>query len=237
MALTRGDLQSRDRGPILKLMRRSLAWLSVVLMLLPATAAIEATTIVAAADPADLALASKAVFVGRAGSSRTVGGSSYLATETELEILEVVKGPLQIGERVVVVAPGGMAGLAGPSRVRRLPAGETYLFFADQALGRWQPRLLADSVLRRVSARTVLGAARRGEIERWRSVAQRHAGPRTGEGRQFIAALRHHAGKAGGWRLGAASSPSELFPQSVKAAPGVCAFMSYRRAADALAEV
>jgi len=110
-----------------------------------------ATTIVPAADPGELALDSGAVFLARAGAGRVVSRPSFLATETELEVLSVISGPLAVGETVRVAVPGGELDGIGwvVAGSPRFVEGDAYLIFADRgADGRWRPRLLADSVLR-----------------------------------------------------------------------------------------
>ena len=116
----------------------------------------EATTIVPAADPGELALDSHAVFLARAGESRVLARSNYIATSTELEVVSVIKGSITPGEVIESIVPGGSRDGVGwaVSGVPHFVVGEVYLFFADQnPRGRWQPRLLADSVLRREIAK------------------------------------------------------------------------------------
>jgi hypothetical protein len=111
-----------------------------------------ATTIVPAADPGELARDSQAVFLARAGESRVLQRSSYISTATELEILTVIKGSIASGEVIESIVPGGEKDGVGwaVSGVPKLETGRVYLFFADRdPRGRWQPRLMADSVLRR----------------------------------------------------------------------------------------
>ena len=132
---------------------RGLVTLGITLLVVAPAAA---TTIVPAADPGELALDSQAVFLARAGASRVVERPSYLATVTELEVVSVVKGSLSPGDVVESIVPGGVKDGVGwvvagaPKHV----AGEVYLFYADRdPRGRWQPRLMADSVLRQAIAK------------------------------------------------------------------------------------
>ena len=94
----------------------------------------------------------------------------YLATATELEVISVIKGSLLPGDVIEIdrswrrFKDGVGWVVAGAPK---LEAGEVYLFFADRnPRGRWQPRLMADSVLRRddfaEDGSTVLVAARGG---------------------------------------------------------------------------
>ena len=111
-----------------------------------------ATTIIPASDPGELALDSHAVFLARAGESRVVARSNYVATAIELEVIRVVKGSMRPGEVIEAIVPGGSIDGIGwaVSGAPKLEPGKVYLFFADQdPRGRWQPRLMADSVLRR----------------------------------------------------------------------------------------
>ena len=99
---------------------------------------------------------SHAVFLARAGESRVLARSNYIATSTELEVVSVIKGSITPGEVIESIVPGGSRDGVGwaVSGVPHFVVGEVYLFFADQnPRGRWQPRLLADSVLRREIAK------------------------------------------------------------------------------------
>jgi hypothetical protein len=134
-------------------MRRHAPWPIVLLLLTLGVGSVGATTIVPAADPGELALESQAVFLARAGESRVVKRPYFVATVTELEVLSVIKGPLSPGDMIDSISPGGSKGalVSAVAGAAKLDAGEVYLFFADQSpRGRWQPRLMADSVLRRV---------------------------------------------------------------------------------------
>ncbi len=133
-------------------MRRHAHWLVVSLLLTLGAGSAGATTIVPAADPGELALDSHAVFLARAGDSRVVARANYLATVTELEIVTVIKGSLLPGGVIESIVPGGFKDGVGwaVSGAPKLEVGNVYLFFADEdPRGRWQPRLMADSVLRR----------------------------------------------------------------------------------------
>ena len=78
--------------------------------------------------------------------------ANYIVTTTELEVMSVIKGQLAPGEVIESVVPGGEKDGFGwaVSGTPKLEEGQVYLFFADRnPRGRWQPRLMADSVLRR----------------------------------------------------------------------------------------
>ena len=135
-------------------MRTRLSTHALLAVALLFSAVAGATTIIPAADPGELALDSQAVFLARAGASTVERRSGYLSTVTALEVLSVVKGNMESGDRVEVVAPGGEKNGSGwaVAGSPRLAEGEVYLFFADRGRdGQWQPRLLADSVLQRAS--------------------------------------------------------------------------------------
>ncbi|MBD3854448.1 MAG: hypothetical protein IFJ96_06670, partial [Acidobacteria bacterium] len=137
--------------PIIEVVRYRLFPLAALGFAMLAVLPAAATTIVPAADPGELALDSEAVFLARAGISRVVSRPSYLATTTELEVVSVVKGPLSSGSVIEVIVPGGVKNGIGwvVAGAPKLESGEVYLFFADRdPRGRWQPRLMADSVLR-----------------------------------------------------------------------------------------
>ena len=136
-------------------MRRHAPWFIVLLLLTLQAGFAGATTIIPAADPGELALDSQAVFLARAGASRVLGRPGYLATATELEVVRVIKGSLIPGDVIENIVPGGdMNGIGwAVAGSPKLEAGEVYLFFSDQdPHGRWQPRLMADSVLRQAIA-------------------------------------------------------------------------------------
>ncbi|MCG6948391.1 MAG: matrixin family metalloprotease [Acidobacteria bacterium] len=133
-------------------MRRVPLYLAGLMMLALSSGYAEATTIVPAADPGELARDSHAVFLARAGASRAVERPGYLATATDMEVVKVIKGPLAVGEVIESIVPGGFSDGIGwaVAGAPKLEEGEVYLFFADRdPRGRWQPRLMADSVLRR----------------------------------------------------------------------------------------
>jgi hypothetical protein len=133
-------------------MEKHALWLLALLMLALSAGIASATTIVPAADPGKLASDSRAVFLARAGESRVVERENFIATVTGLEIVSVVKGPLDSGDIIEIVVPGGVKNGVGwaVAGSPMLDQGRVYLFFADKNLrGRWQPRLMAASVLRR----------------------------------------------------------------------------------------
>ena len=156
MALTGRVLMLDPHKRILEGMRRHAQWPILLLLLILSAGFSGATTIVPAADPGELALDSHAVFLARAGESRVLFRSNYVATGTELEVVSVIKGSIVPGQVIEFIVPGGSKDGVGwaVSGVPHLEMGEVYLFFADQnPRGRWQPRLLADSVLRREIAK------------------------------------------------------------------------------------
>jgi hypothetical protein len=124
----------------------------VLLLLALGAGSAGATTIIPAADPGELAHDSHAVFLARAGESRILSRPGYVVTSTELVVVRVLKGPMEPGDIVESVVPGGDMGGFGwaVAGAPKLEVGEVYLFFSDRnPRGRWQPRLMADSVLRR----------------------------------------------------------------------------------------
>ena len=201
-----------------------------MLAVLPAAA----TTIVPAADPGELALDSEAVFLARAGISRVVSRPSYLATTTELEVVSVVKGPLSSGSVIEVIVPGGVKNGIGwvVAGAPKLESGEVYLFFADRdPRGRWQPRLMADSVLRQAITEDgskvfvpLEEASRLSRVGGFGPDASLVPGPVNKE--KFIVALERRLGGKPGWDWAplVRDDGSDLY---AKDAPTGCVFMTY----------
>jgi hypothetical protein len=192
-----------------------------------------ATTIVPAADPGELALDSHAVFLARAGASRVLARSKYIATETELEVVAVIKGSLLPGDVIESIVPGGFKDGAGwaVSGTPKLETGEVYLFFADQnPRGRWQPRLLADSVLRRETAEdgsTILVALEEASqltrISKFGGAAALIPGPV--KEAAFLEAIDQSLDGESGWDWSSMMAEYQDVSALAKAEPGECAFM------------
>jgi hypothetical protein len=192
------------------------------------------TTIVPATDPGELALDSEAVFLARAGVSRVVGRPGYLATATELEVISVAKGSLSPGSVVESIVPGGVKDGIGwvVAGAPKLESGKVYLVFADSdPRGRWQPRLMADSVLRQEIAedgsKVLVPLEEASHLSRVGSVdpnASLVPGPV--DEKQFIAALERRLDGKPGWDWAPLTrfSGSDLY---VKDAPVGCVFMTY----------
>jgi hypothetical protein len=141
---------------ILVRMRRHAPLLIVLLMLALGAGSAAATTIVPPSDPGELAKNSHAVVLLRVGPSHTERSGTLIFTVTSAEVLDCVKGCAAIGSEIELKVPGGTMGdeafmIAGSPKFR---PGEVYLVFIDVGPdGRWLPRLLADSVLRRTKDR------------------------------------------------------------------------------------
>ncbi len=210
--------------------------LIVCIAVLLASLPVAATTVIPAADPGKLAVDSAAVFLARAGSSSTSVRPSFISTETELEVLSVVKGPVAAGGLLVVTAPGGMREGAGwaVAGSPRFSEGKVYLVFADSAPGgRWRPRLLADGVLQRettAAGENVLIPV----TEAW---ALNRLGPATksrglvpapvNEARFLERLQRSLVDRAAVWDWAPLVADSAASWSALKAAPAGCVFMTY----------
>jgi hypothetical protein len=234
MILTREILKLVVRRPIIEVVRSRLFQLAALGLALLAVVPAAATTIVPAADPGELALDSEAVFLARAGVSRVVARPGYLATTTELEVVSVAKGSMSPGSVIESIVPGGVKDGIGwvVAGAPKLESGKVYLFFADRdPRGRWQPRLMADSVLRQAIAedgsKVLVPLEEASHLSRVGS-AGRDAplvpGPVNEE--EFIAALeRRLDGKPGwDWAPLVRSGGSDLY---AKDAPAGCVFMTH----------
>ncbi len=216
-------------------MRFRLPTLAFLTLALLASAVADATTIVPAADPGELALDSQAVFLARAGASTVVERSGYLATTTELEVVEVVKGPLEVGDVTTTITPGGARDGVGwaVAGAPILASGETYLFFADRGQdGLWRSRLMAESVLRRATAEggivTLVPLAEARQIERMTGFGKNAAlVPGPVEERRFIDALRKRVGGVPGWSWSNLVVLDDGAAVAAKVAPSGCVFMTY----------
>ncbi len=233
MALTGRVLMLDPHKRILEGMRRHAQWPILLLLLILSAGFSGATTIVPAADPGELALDSHAVFLARAGESQVLFRSNYVATGTELEVVAVIKGSILPGELIESVVPGGFKDGAGwaVSGTPKLEAGQVYLFFADQnPRGRWQPRLLADSVLRRETARdgsTILvaleEASELSRVSKLGGAAPLIPGPV--KETVFLEAIRQSLGGKSGWDWSSMIADYQDVSAFAKAEPGECAYM------------
>ena len=215
-------------------MRRHSPWLILLLLLILSVGYSGATTIIPAADPGVLALDSQAVFLVRAGDSRVLARSNYLATATELEVISVIKGSITPGEVIESIVPGGSKDGVGwaVSGTPTLEAGEVYLFFADQdPRGRWQPRLLADSVLRREIAKdgsTVLvmldEATQLNRVSQFEKAEPLVPGPV--DEALFLDAIERSLGGTIGWDWSPLMVKLEDFSAVAKSVPSECSFMN-----------
>ena len=209
--------------------------LPTLLLLLTLSAGFSsATTIVPAADPGELALDSQAVFLARAGDIRALARSNYISTGTELEVIKVIKGSLRPGDVVESIVPGGFKDGVGwaVSGTPKLEAGEVYLFFADQnPRGRWQPRLLADSVLRREIAKdgsTVLvpldEATQLSRVSQFEKAEALVPGPV--DEALFLEAIERSLGGEIGWYWSPQMVKLEDVSAVAKSVPSQCSFMN-----------
>jgi len=214
-------------------MRYLLFRLAVLVLAVAAAMPAAATTVVPAADPGELAVDSEAVFFARAGASRVVARPSFLTTETELEVVSVISGPLAALQKVEMVAPGGEIDGEGwaVAGSPRLAEGRVYLFFAGRGADeKWRPRLLADSILRREYEAD--GTAILVPLEEARGLDRVgvHGGKRglipapVDEGR-FVERLYRSLGGEQGWEWAPMMASSAESWQALKAAPAGCAFM------------
>ena len=211
------------------------ARVGVVLLALAVASVTSATTVVAPTDPGELAFDSGAVFLARAGTSVGVQRAYLAVTETKFEVMEVVKGSLRVGERVVVQVPGGTVGEVGwlVAGSPGFTPGQVYLVFADRrGDGVWQLRLLADSVLRRVAVKD--GSAVLVPLEESAGISRvSPSGPGAAlvpgpvKERRFIEALelRLHGVVAWDWNHLLVDAESGTAP--TKDAPNGCVFMDY----------
>lgn len=210
--------------------------LSILMGTLLASLPAAATTIIPAADPGVLARDSAAVFAAQAGASSVKLRPSFISTETELEVVSVVKGPVAAGDRIVVTAPGGMSENVGwaVAGSPRFVEGEVYLVFADPAPdGRWRPRLLAEGVLQRETAaggeRVLVPVKEAWALNRLGS-AKRSAGlvPAPVNEARFLERL-HRSLRDGdaAWEWAPLLADSAASWSALKTAPAGCAFMTY----------
>jgi hypothetical protein len=215
-------------------MRRHAPWFTALLLLALQAGFAGATTIVPAADPGELALDSHAVFLARAGASRVVGRENYLATVTELEVVSVIKGNLSSGEVIDSIVPGGVQDGVGwaVAGTPKLEPGMVYLFFADQdPRGRWQPRLMADSVLRREIAKdgsTVLvPLAEATHLKRVSGIGSTAPlVPGAVDEKIFIAEIDRSLAGEPGWNWAPMMATVESTEDLLKNVPGGCVFIN-----------
>ncbi len=216
-------------------MRRHSPWFIALLMLTLGAGSAGATTIIPPEDPGELAIHSEAVFLLRAGPSHSESSGSLIFTAISAEVLDCLKGCSLVGNTVELEVPGGVSGgqgfvVAGSPAFR---PDEIYLVFADLgANGRWQPRLLADSVLRESkdlegvpvlmpveeSAGIVRISKRGGHTEPFFGPVYKAA---------FLAQLRETLKSRVSWNDSGIVVPAFRLPAPAKAAPSGCAFTSY----------
>jgi hypothetical protein len=218
---------------ILVSMRKNAPWLVVSVVLALQAFSASATTIVPAADPGELAHDSHAVFLARAGTSRVIERSNYMSTATELEVVLVIKGLLTPGDVVESVVPGGIKDGRGwaVAGTPNFEPGKVYLLFADQdPRGRWQPRLMADSVLRREIAKD--GSAVLVPLEEASHLNRVAANgtsaalvPAAVAERPFIDALERKLAGETGWSWEPMIADASVGEFALKSVPGGCAFM------------
>jgi hypothetical protein len=192
------------------------------------------TTVVPASDPGELARTSDAVFLARAGASTTLMRPSYIVTVTEMEVLRVVSGSAAPGSLLEVAAPGGFEDGRGwlVAGSPRFAEGEEYLVFAGlDGDGRWQPRLLADSVLRRETQRdgskvlVPLDEAR--ALKRLGPLGDSGLVPAPVDEDGFIEALLAAFDGSGPWSWDGLLAEAASTWGALKVAPAECAFMVY----------
>jgi len=234
MILTHEILNLVARRPIIEFVRSRLFPLAVFSLALLAVMPAAATTIVPAADPGELALDSEAVFLARAGVSRVVGRPGYLATTTELEVVSVAKGSLSPGSVIESIVPGGVKDGIGwvVAGAPRLESGKVYLVFADRdPRGRWQPRLMADSVLRQEIAedgsKVLVPLEEASHLSRVGSVdPNTPLVPGPVDEKRFIAALERRLDGNPGWDWAPMMAELDSTADFLKLVPGECAFMN-----------
>ncbi|MCU0274796.1 MAG: matrixin family metalloprotease, partial [Acidimicrobiales bacterium] len=191
-----------------------------------------AVTIIAPSDPGALAVQSDGVFLARAGAGAP-RRTAHLSTVTDFEVLSVVKGRLRVRDLIAVVVPGGQEGdeiWYVPGSPQFIP-GEVYLIFADLGEdGLWRPRLLAESVLRRVrgadGTRVLVPVDEAAEVE---SLPVPGAAsvlfPGAMDEAPFVDAVRRRLGGRPGWDWAPLLAVGEEWAAAAKAAPSGCAFM------------
>jgi hypothetical protein len=211
----------------------TLASLFLSLVTLAGVGSLEAHTLVPPADPGELALRSEGIFLARAGSSTVLHRGQLLFTITSFEVIEAITAQPGAGEIVEVVVPGGaLDGFSwNVGGSPRFEIGGVYLLFAGrQSQGRWQPKLMADSVLER-------GLARDGSlILQPHQVDHRHP-HYTADGtlvealiptvfeREFLRHLREMVAGQKAWSPAEVRVPVDLLPAAAKDAPSGCEFI------------
>ncbi|HSO24646.1 MAG TPA: matrixin family metalloprotease, partial [Chondromyces sp.] len=206
--------------------------IAAVVLAVMSAGLVGAATIIAPADPGELAEQSQGVFLARALGSKAVR-TSHVSTVTEFVVVETIKGALTSGVRVTVVVPGGQL----EDEIWFVPGspsfaeGEIYLIFADQGGdGWWRPRLLAESVLRRElgsdGGKVLVPVEESVEVE---SLPVPGAAtilfPGVIKERPFIDALAQRLGGRRGWDWEPLVDADSAASAAVKAAPAGCAFM------------
>ncbi len=216
-------------------MRRHARWLIVLLLLTLGAGSAGATTIIPPEDPGELAIHSEAVLELRAGLSHSENRGSLILTVTSAEVLDCLKGCSLVGNTIELEVPGGSSGNRGfmVAGSPRFAADEVYLIFADLgANGRWQPRLLADSVLR--ESKDLEGVPVLLPLEESAGIVRvtkrgGHSEPILGPVYKaaFLAQLREALKSRVLWNDSGIVVPSFRLPAQTKAAPAGCVFMPY----------
>ena len=215
-------------------MRRHAPW-SIALLIFALQAGFAgATTIIPPADPGELAANSEAVFLFKAGPSRSEKKGHFIFTVTSAGILDCLKGCSLLSDEVELEVPGGIFGgrgfaVAGSPKFR---SDEVYLVFANLgANGHWQPRLMADSVLRRAmdleNVRVLLPveeSAGIGRISKNGSHVEPVLGPVFEDA--FLAQLREVTSAGESWSYDGIRVPQSEFLAATKDATE-CVFMPY----------
>jgi len=214
--------------------RHALSFIVSLLLTLGAGSA-GATTIIPPADPGELAVNSEAVLVLRAGPSQAEERGDLIVTVTSAEVLDCLKGCSLVGYTVDIEVPGGSSGNRGfmVAGSPRFTPDEVYLIFADLgANGRWQPRLLADSVLR--ESKDLEGVTVLLPVEESAGIVRvpkrgGHTEPFLGPVYEaaFLAQLREVVTSGVSWSDSGIEVPAYRLPAPAKAAPSGCVFMPY----------
>lgn len=132
---------------------RCLLWLFVAVLCLPPLTG-QASSIIPPKDLGELAQLSDAVVLVRAGNGTALARGRMILTQTSFEVLEVVHGPLRVGETMQVETRGGTLDGWGwaVSGSPTFEEGTTYLLFLNRnATGIWQPRLMSYGLLEEVT--------------------------------------------------------------------------------------
>ena len=192
-------------------------------------------TIVAPPDPGQLALESEAVLLVKAGASSVEQRGALLYTRTVLEVIDPLRGFPAPGDTIEIEVPGGELDGTGfaVAGAPRFDPGEVYLVFVDLgSRGAWQPRLMADSVMRRdvdLEGRPILmpvdEAAGIGRLALDGGPANPVMMPAYETA--FLDHLRDVIAGVARWAPSRVRVPIDLMPPVTKAAPTGCAFIEW----------